>query len=286
MKPAAFKYIPARSAEDAIEHFERYAGDARFLAGGQSLMPLINLRMAKPKALVDLGRCAELSYIRQEGHWLAIGPMTTQSQVESSNVVKECCPLVWETMGYLGSPTIRNRGTIGGTLAHADRIAELPGVAVALRAELVAQGPRGRRSIAAEDFFVADLTNALASDEMLREVRFPVASRSGRCAFSESSNRHHDLATVGIAVVSDLLDDVIRSIRIVAVGVGPTPVRLKAAERRLIGARPTTVSVSEASELAADEAKPEGDFHASAAYRHRVIGGLLDRALRRAHRLP
>lgn len=285
MKPATFKYVPAQSPEDAIEHLARYEGTARLLAGGQSLIPLMNLRIAKPTALIDLACCPDLSYIRREDGWLAIGPMTTQSEVEHSQLVKDCCPLVAATMRYLGSPTIRNRGTIGGTLAHADRVAELPGVAVAAGAELVAHGPGGRRTVRAEEFFIGDLATSLHPDEILREVRFPLASRHDRSAFVEARNRHHDLATVGIAVSSTVEDGSIHALRIAAVGVGPRPVRLHAAENSLIGVRPAEKSIAEASALALDDVAPEGDFHASAEFRSRVVRGLVQRALQQAHGL-
>ena len=254
MKPAPFKYIAARSAEQAVAGLAAWQGSARLLAGGQSLIPLMNLRMARPAALIDLGTCEGLSYLRREGDWIAVGPMTLQAAVEHSPLIHECCPLVAKTMRYLGSPTIRNRGTIGGTLAHADRVAELPGVAVALRAQMIAQGPGGRRrTIPAEAFYVADLTTALQPDEMLREIRFPVAAKAHRCAFVEASNRHHDLATVGVAVSIEA-----DTTRIVAIGIGPTPVLLDG------------------------EAEAEGDFHASAEYRRRVLQGLVKRALAEA----
>jgi len=282
MKPPRFKYLAARSAEEAVGHLERYSGSARLLAGGQSLIPLLNLRMARPDALIDLATCPELAYIRTESNWLAIGPMTRQSEAEQAEAVRRSCPLLAKALPFLGSPTIRNRGTIGGTLAHADRVAELPGVAVALGAEFVAQGPGGRRTIKAEDFFVADLTNALNPDEMLREIRFPVADDKDASAFVEANNRHHDLATVGVAVSLSMARGEPRAARLVAIGVGPVPTRMRRAESRLLEGRLGERDVEEAAELAFDEVDPQGDFHASADYRRRVLRNLVKRALQTA----
>lgn len=281
MKPPRFKYIAAKSAEEAIDCLARYGGGARLLAGGQSLIPLLNLRMARPDALVDLATCPELAYIRREGDWLAIGPMTRQGDAEHSEPVRASCPLLTKALPFLGSPTIRNRGTIGGTLAHADRVAELPGVAVALGAEFVAQGPGGRRIIKAEDFFVADLTNALNPDEMLREIRFPVSGDNDASAFVEANNRHHDLATVGVAVNLSV-GRAARSARVVAIGVGPVPTRLRRTESRLLEGRLGERGLEEATGLALEEVEPQGDFHASAEYRRRVLRNLVRRALQAA----
>jgi aerobic carbon-monoxide dehydrogenase medium subunit len=282
MKPAPFTYVAPRSAEEAIHHLARYGGDARLLAGGQSLIALINLRIARPVALIDLGRCPELAYLKRDGDWLVSGPMTRQITVEHAPIVHECCPLIAKTMRFLGHPTIRNRGTIGGTLAHADRVAELPGVAVALGAVLVAEGPAGRRQIAAEDFFLGDLTTALRTDEMLREIRLPVARAGNRCAFVEASNRHHDLATVGIAATLDLgADGVCTRTRLAAVGIAAAPVRLRQSEARLDGHPIGAEAIREAAQCAS-EVSVDADIHAGAYYRRRVLVGLVERALQQA----
>lgn len=282
MRPAPFEYVAPRSAEEALHHLARYSGDARLLAGGQSLIALVNLRISRPAALIDLGRCPELAYFRRDGNWLVCGPMTRQATVEHAAIVRECCPLVMKTMRFLGHPTIRNRGTIGGTLAHADRVAELPGVAVALGALLVAEGPAGLRSIAAEDFFLGDLTTALGPDEMLREIQFPVSPASSRSAFVEASNRHHDLATVGIAASLDLSPQgICERARLVAVGVSAAPVRLRSSEGRLGGRIVGADAIREASQ-AVSELAVDSDLHASASYRRRVVIGLVERALRHA----
>lgn len=283
MKPAPFDYLAPRSAEEAIGYLAQYGGDARLLAGGQSLIALLNLRLARPAALIDLGCCAELDYLRREGQWLIMGPMTRQSTAEHSPLVRAHCPLMARTMPFVGHPVIRNRGTIGGTLAHADRVAELPGVALALDATFTAQGPKGRRSIAAKDFFVDDLTTALAADEMLREVRFPVAAPACRSAFVEASNRHHDLAIVGIALQLDqVAEGRCAGARIAAVGLGPAPLRLRAAESRLIESPLDESAIADAAALSLEGIEPEDDLHAAAEYRRAVTPRLVEQALRMA----
>lgn len=283
MKPAPFEYLAPESDEHAVAALARYAGDARLLAGGQSLVPLLNLRMARPAALIDLGRCPGLDYIRLEGDALVVGPMTTQGAAERSELVRRAAPLVAQAMPYVGHPTIRNRGTVGGTLAHADRVAELPGVAVALEAEMVALGPKGQRSIPAGEFYLGDLTTALAPDEMLREVRFPVATAGSRSAFVEAGNRHHDLAIAGIAVQLELdHEGRAQSARVVAIGITGAPVRLQGAEACLRGSRLDDRAIVAAAGASLEGVEPEADTYASAAYRRHVIPGLVERALRAA----
>jgi CO/xanthine dehydrogenase FAD-binding subunit len=261
----------------------RYDGNARLLAGGQSLVPLINFRLARPDALIDLGRCPGLSELYRNGDSLICGPMLRQIDVERSALVAACCPLIARTMPFLGPPATRNRGTIGGTLAHADRIAELSGVAIALEAGLVAKGPNGTRTIAAQDFFLSDLTTAMAPDEMLREIHFPVSAHHSRSAFVEMTNRRHDLALVGIAVYLEFaVGETCTKARVVAIGVGPTPVRLTSAERALVGSRVELGAITEASAASASDVEPEDDLHASAEYRKRVMPHIIARTLRQA----
>jgi carbon-monoxide dehydrogenase medium subunit len=283
LKPSRFKYIGPNSPEEAVGHLASYNGEARCLAGGQSLLPLMNFRLIRPEALIDLNRCPGLDYLRRDDGHLVVGPMTRQSTIEHSDLVRSCCPLISKTMIYLGSPTIRNRGTIGGTLAHADRTAELPAIAVALEAELIAQGPEGKRRIPAESFFRGDLSTDLRTDEMLREIRFPVSPHGSLSGFAEANNRHHDLALAGVAVYL-LLDSngAIGQARVVSIGIGPAPVRLKSAERALCGNRTDENSIRDAARLSLDGVEPDGDSHASADYRCAVLPRLVARALQQA----
>ena len=253
------------------------------MSGGQSLLPLMNFRLVKPEALIDLNRCPGLDYLRQEEGQLIIGPMTRQSTVKDSDLVKACCPLIAKTMIYLGSPTIRNRGTIGGTLAHADRTAELPAVAVALEADLIAQSPKGVRSIPADNFFRGDLSTDLRTDEMLREIRFPVSPARSLSAFTEATNRHHDLALVGVAVHLELAEDgTVAKARIVCNGIGPCPIRLERVEHSLCGTRADDEAIRDAARFSLDGIEPEGDIHASADYRSAVLPRLVTRVLQQA----
>lgn len=283
LKPAKFKYIAPTSPEDVINHLTKYQGEARCLSGGQSLLPLMSYRLVRPAALIDLNRSPGLNYIDVETCYLAIGPTTTQAAAEHSADVRRHCPLICQALRFAGSPTIRNRGTIGGTLAHADRTAEMPAVAVALGATIVAQGPAGRRLIAAEDFFLGDLTTALQPDEMLREVQFPLSNEKRASAFVEASNRHHDLALVGIAIQLTLKErGIVREARIVCIGVGPRPIRLQQVEHALCTTDGSLDSIMNAADLSLQGIEIEGDIHASADYRSAILPGLVARALKQA----
>jgi len=279
MKPSRFEYFSPATATEALEILANYQGAARLLAGGQSLVPLLNFRVIAPAALIDLSRCAGLDEIRRDGNALVLGAMVRQSAAETSEIVRTCCPLITATMPFLGPSTVRNRGTIGGSLAHADRVAELPAVAVALGAKLIAQGPNGRREIAADDFFVGDLTTALTADEMLREVRFPVSSEGERFAFVEATNRHHDLALVGVALKLVLNAGHCEHVAIVVVGIGPKPTRLPAAERCLVGNRLDAAAARKAAALSIEGTEFESEPHMPASYRRHVLPTLVERAL-------
>jgi carbon-monoxide dehydrogenase medium subunit len=199
MKPAPFRYYRARSLEEAIELLCGPAAGGKVLAGGQSLVPLLNLRLARPEALVDLNPVRALAYIRREGDEIAIGSMTRHRQLEFSSAIARELPLLAEAVPEIGHPAIRNRGTLGGSLAHADPAAELPCVLTALGAELVAVGPKGERRLKAGDFFLASYTTALEENEVLKEVRVP-ALRPAGWAFVEFSRRHGDFALAEAAV--------------------------------------------------------------------------------------
>jgi carbon-monoxide dehydrogenase medium subunit len=282
LKPPKFKYIAPESPESIVRSLAEYDGEARCLSGGQSLIPLMNFRLVQPAALIDLNRCPGLSYLRRDGETLVIGPMTRQATVEYSGLVADCCPLIAKTMMYLGSPAIRNRGTIGGTLAHADRTAELPAVAIALGAEMVVLGEEGERVVPAEEFFVGDLATAVGPNEMLREVRFPVSPEGSLSAFVEANNRHHDLALAGVAVYLERADGAISTARIVCHGLGPKPIRLTTVEHRLTGTAGGDEALRHAASFRNDGVTPESDTYASADYRSTILPGLVARALQQA----
>jgi aerobic carbon-monoxide dehydrogenase medium subunit len=283
MKPPRFEYLAPASLEEALALLAEHGDDAKVLAGGQSLVPLLNFRLVRPAYLVDLNEIPGLGYVREDDGHVVVGALTRQRAVETSALVRERVPLLAEAMPQIGHVQIRNRGTIGGSLAHADPAAELPAVVAALDGELVVRSARGRRVLRPEEFFVAYLTTALTSAELLVEVRLPVAPPRTGTAFLEVSRRHGDFALVGVAA-SVTLDEsgVCTGCSIALTGVGPTPVVPREAARQLVGARPTPEALAEVGHRAAAGLRPDGDLHASSAYRQQVAGVLTRRALTRA----
>jgi len=282
MKPPVFAYHDPTSLAEALELLRRYGADAKALAGGQSLMPLLNFRLSSPAALIDLNRIADLAYIRQNGEHLRIGAMTRQRTIEFSPLVRERLPLLQEATTLIGHLPIRTRGTIGGSLSHADPAAEYPAATVALEAEVVLQNANGTRVLRAEEFFVTYLTTALAPDEIVVEVRFPVPSPTSGWAFAEFAQRHGDFALAGVAAVLDADGEQCRLARLATAGVGPTPLRLRAVEHMLEQHGLTERSIEAVAERAAELVDPSNDLHASAEYRRHLIRVLTRRALRQA----
>jgi carbon-monoxide dehydrogenase medium subunit len=278
LKPAPFEYLAPRTLEEALAALANGGEDAKILAGGQSLIPLLNFRLAKPTLLVDLNRIPELAYLRERDDGLAIGAMTRQVTVERETHLTRTQPLLKEAIGWVGHPAIRTRGTIGGSLAHADPAAELPAVAVCLGATLSTVGPRGRRSVAAEDFFLGYLTTALEPEEILVETWLPPLRPSTGQAWVEFARRHGDFALVGVAASITLDGDVVRDARIVLTGVNGKPVCAREAETLLMG---STVAerVSAAAEAARSAIEPDADIHASKEYRSHLAGVLTEQAV-------
>jgi carbon-monoxide dehydrogenase medium subunit len=280
MKPPRFEYEVPGSVAEALVLLERHGDQAKVLAGGQSLSPMLNFRLVRPQVLVDLNEIAELAGIREVDGMLAIGAMTRQRAVETSEVVRRRCPLLAAAMPQIGHVQIRNRGTIGGSLAHADPAAELPAVVAALGGRLVVRGPAGERVLTTEQFFVSYLTTALETGELLVEVRLPIAAPRTGSAFVEVSRRHGDFALVGVAATVTLDETgVCVGCALALTGVGPTPIVARAAASRIIGARPTPVMLEEAGRWAAADLRPDSDLHASTEYRQEVAGVLTRRAL-------
>ena len=266
MKPPPFAYAAPDTLEEAVGLLTEHAeAEPRVLAGGQSLIPLMNFRLAKPGYLVDLRNVAGLSGIRREGDVLVIGAMTRMAEVERSPEVAVAAPLVTEAVGLVAHAPVRNSGTVGGSLAHADPAAELPAVALALDADLVAAGPGGTRVIPAAEFFTGPYSTALAADEILTEIRLPVWP--GGHAFTEFSRVHANLAVVAVAALVELDGDGdgdrIRRAALALAGVAPTPVRATAAERALAGAPADAGVIRAAADAAATSLSPAGDLHAS-----------------------
>ena len=282
MKPARFEYAAPHTLSEAVSLLEQRADDdVKILAGGQSLVPLLNMRMARPDLLVDLNRIAELHYIREEDGWLAIGAMTRKRAVEESDRVRQRQPALLAATQLVGHPQIRNRGTVGGSMAHADPAAEYPALALVLGAELRTTGPGGERRIAAKDFFQSYLTTALEPVEVLTEVRVPVLEPGTGWSFVEVARRHGDFALGGAAAIVRLdAGGSISLARIVLFGVGPTPVRLQQVEPLLMGQRPGERLFEEAGARASQGLEdPLADVHASAEYRRNLARVLTIRAL-------
>ncbi len=282
MKPAPFEYHAPATVEEALALLARYGGEAKVLAGGQSLMPLLNFRLSRPAALVDINRIDALSYIKEGNGALRLGALTRQRAIERSALVRSRLPLLTEATALVGHLPIRTRGTIGGSLAHADPSAEYPAVLTALEGEVVARGPGGERILRADEFFLTYLTTRLAPDEILTEVRLPGWPAASGWAFEEFSRRHGDFAIVGIAALLVGEGGRCTQARLAAAGVGPTPIRLRAAEEIVERGRLEEQTFQEAGARAAQLVTPDADIHASADYRRHLTRVLVVRALRKA----
>lgn len=272
MIPAAFDYKRASSAAEAISLVGQYGDEAKFLAGGHSLIPLMKLRLAQPSMLIDIGRITDLSYIKDAGDHIAIGALTRHMDVEKSELVKKHIPLLAHAAGHVGDAQVRHRGTIGGSLAHADSASDLPATTLALGATYVAQGPNGERTIAAKDFYKGFLESALAADEMLTEIRVPKIS-GGSYGFEKFNRRAQDWAIVGVAAWRSN-----GSSGIALVNMGSTPILAVSASNALNQG----ASIADAAELAAVEAEPQSDLNASSDYRIHLAKVLVRRALENA----
>lgn len=282
MKPPPFAYHDPRSLEEALHLVAQYGAEGKVLAGGQSLMPMLNFRLLAPSVLIDINRIGELDYIREVDGELRLGALTRQRRIERAEPVRSRLPLLAEATQLIGHLPIRSRGTIGGSLAHADATAEYPAALVTLGGQVVARGVRAERLIAAEDFFVTQLTTSLRPDEILSEVRFPIPPAGSGWAFEEFNRRHGDVAVVGIAALLVGEGRRCRKARLTASAVGPTPIRLRAAEAILEQGEFDEVTFEEAAVRAGESVDPGSDLHATAEYRRHLTRLLTVRALRRA----
>ncbi len=282
MKPAPFEYAAPSSLDEAISLLQQHGDeDVKLLAGGQSLVPLLSMRMARPELLIDLNPIDELQYIREENGGLAIGAMTRKRAVEESELVRRLQPVLLAATQLVAHPQIRNRGTVGGSMAHADPAAEYPALAIVLGVELRTAGPDGERRIAAEDFFQSYLTTALEPVEVLTEVRVPILAPGTGWSFLEVARRHGDFAMTGAAVTLRLDGrGSISEARIVLFGVGPTAVRVREVEQLVMGEQPSDRLFQEAGRAAGEGLEdPLSDVHASAEFRRHLAQVLTARAL-------
>lgn len=269
MIPAAFEYKRASSATEAISLIGQYGDEAKFLAGGHSLIPLMKLRLAQPTMLIDIGRIKDLSYIKDAGDHVAIGALTRHMDIETSALLKQHVPLLAHAASHVGDAQVRHRGTIGGSLAHADSASDLPATTLALGATYVAQGPKGERTIAAKDFYKGFLESALKPDEMLTEIRVPKITGAG-WGFQKFNRRAQDWAIVGVAAWRNN-----GSSGVALVNMGSTPILATSVSAALTNG----ATVDDAAELAAAEATPQDDLNASSEYRIHLAKVLVRRAL-------
>jgi len=281
--PRSFEYVAPTSLQEALTYLDKYGADSKILAGGQSLIPLMKLRLASPKYLIDLNRVSWLDYIREEGGWMKIGPMTRHHSIETSSLLWHKAEILPETASMIGDPQVRNSGTIGGSLVHADPAADWGAVIIALGGSMKLASSSGDRTVKADNFFVDSLTSAAKSNEILTEITFPVHKISGG-SYSKLERKTTDFATVGVA--TQLVLDASGVCEYAGIGlssVAPTNVRANKAEAVLKGKEPTKDRIAEAAKAAAEESKPTDDpLRGSAEYKRAMVRVFAERSLNRA----
>ncbi|HEX9668858.1 MAG TPA: xanthine dehydrogenase family protein subunit M [Thermoanaerobaculia bacterium] len=283
MIPASFDYHAAQSLAEALALLQQHGDDAKVLSGGQSLLPLLKLRLGSAGHLVDIGRIPGLEYVREEGGWLKIGGRTRESALERSDLVRERYPLLADTAAVIADPLVRNLATVGGNLAHGDPANDHPATMLAYRAEVVATGPGGERTIAIDDFFRGLFATALAPDEILTEIRVPVPPPSSGGAYVKLERKVGDFAIAASAVQLTLgADGTVERAGIGLTNAGPAPVRAADAEAFLTGKAPSPEVVAEAARRAAAAASPSADRRGSVAYKREMARVLTARAIERA----
>jgi carbon-monoxide dehydrogenase medium subunit len=282
VKPASFRYLVPDNVDEILALLAQHGENAKILAGGQSLLPILNFRLGSYDYLIDINRTKALSFIQLENDWIHIGPLTRQREIETSALVRQTVPLLSEITRHIAHLPIRTRGTIGGSLSHADPAAEDPMAMLALDAEFDIQGRNGSRTLKAADFFLGPLQTALAPDELLTRIRIPVMSKRVSFAFEEVSRRRGDFALVGVAVALTWTGEIIEDARIAACGMETGAVRLTDAERLLKGMAPSQERIAEVAEVAANSASTQSDLHASAEYRLHLVRQLVNDVTARA----
>ncbi len=283
MKPPKFDYFDPTTIEEALDLLKEYGEDAKLLAGGQSLVPLLNFRLARPQVLVDINRVKDLDYVRETNGSLAIGAMTRQRTLETSEAIRSKCGLLTDAAELIGHPQTRNRGTVGGSIVHADPTAELTAIARALDAQMKIRSSEGERTIPAKDFFITVMTTALEPSEMLVEVEFPSLAPSAGWAFEEFVLRHGDFAVTGVTAVVTLdAKQTCTELRLAAIGVDETPFRDTEVEELLQGEKITDSLLDELASRVSEKVDPFSDLHATAEQRRHLAGVLAKRTIRKA----
>jgi CO/xanthine dehydrogenase FAD-binding subunit len=284
MKPAPFEYFAPTNLAEAVAILSEHADDAKILAGGQSLVPVLNSRLGRYNSLIDINGLSELTYIRADDRWLQIGALTRQRAIEASELVARHAPLLSEATKYIAHLPIRTRGTIGGSISHADPAAEDPAAMLALDAEFDLVSTVGRRTFKARDFFLGPLQTALAPHELLTGIRVPLHSSEKSFAFEEVSRRRGDFAIIGIAAELSWEADRVADARIAVCGLESGAIRLDAAEQEINRARPSEKTIATAARAAAKSVEPQEDLHASSDYRRHLVEILTQKVLERATR--
>jgi aerobic carbon-monoxide dehydrogenase medium subunit len=282
MKLPPVDYEAPETVSEALELLAEHLDEASVLAGGQSLIPLLAMRLARPAVLIDINGIDELSGVSATDGMVAIGAMTREYVAEENTTIADAVPLLAAALPLIGHEAIRSRGTIGGSMAHADPAAELPAVALALDAEFIVRSKSGERVIPAAEWFEGYLTTSRRPDELLVEVRFPTARPGTGISFQEVTRRHGDFAIVGLAASLTLSDGAINDARLAFAGISDVPVRAPEAENLLVGASPSTELFDEAARRATDDIDPPADLHGTSAYRQKVAATLVRRGLQAA----
>ncbi|GGG25942.1 FAD binding domain-containing protein [Paenibacillus abyssi] len=284
MKPASFDYFRPSTVEEAFQVLSQSGDDGKLIAGGQSLIPIMNMRLSAPSCLIDINGLKELSYIRADDEWIRIGALTRQREVERSALIREKSPLLTEAVPFIGHMQTRNRGTVGGSVVHADPTAELPLSLLALNGRVVIASADEKREVELSDFFITYLTTDIMPHEMLTEVKIPVAAVPMGFSFQEYSRRHGDFALVAAACVIDTdLEGRISAARLVLGGVDAVPILAEEAMDALIGETLTESLLDKAGDLACMNVDPEGDLHATREYRRHLAGVFAKRAIMAAY---
>lgn len=279
MIPAAFEYLRPKTIPEAVALLQQHGDDAKILSGGQSLIPMMKLRLARPAVLIDINRIAGLSYIKEDGGFLKIGGLTREAELEASPVLSKY-PLLLDTAHVIADPQVRNMATVGGNLAHGDPANDHPATMMALGAQIVATGSKGERVIPIDEFFVTLFTTALKHDEILTEIRIPIPPAKSGGAYVKLERKVGDFATAAVAVQLTLDGGgAIQKIGIALTNAGPTPIRAKKAEDALRGKKPDAAAIAQAAQLASDDAQPGADLRGPVAYKKGLAKELTKRAL-------
>ena len=283
MIPASFEYLRPKTVSEAIGLLQQHGDDAKILSGGQSLIPMMKLRLARPPYLIDINRIPGLSYVKEEGGYLKIGGLTREAELEASPVVRSKYPIIVETAHVIADPQVRNLATVGGNLAHGDPANDHPATMLALGAQVVATGPKGERTIPIENFFLSLFSTALKPDEILTEIRIPIPPPRSGGAYFKLERKVGDFATAAVAVQITLDNQgLCQSAGIGLTNVGPTPLKARKAEDFLRGKKLDEANISQAAQLAADESAPSADLRGPVEYKKGLVKELAKRALSRA----